>query len=93
VNESIEALVGAVDSVAESIAPSILDFPDGRWTVSESLQRIADAITPNIAGGPDKTGGHIESLTESVMGVTAGLCKIADAISDLASAVRERQAS
>lgn len=44
------------------------------------------AITPRgsgntfITGGNDATGGYVTSLTEAMMGVTAGLCKIADAI-------------
>ena len=52
--------------------------------------RIADAITPNIVGNKDASGGHVESLTEAVMGVTAGLCAIAEAIDGLAAAVRKR---
>lgn len=48
-------------------------------------------ITPvGIGIGHDETGGAVGSLTEAVIGVTAGLCRIADAIESLASAVRER---
>ena len=41
------------------------------------------------AGGQDEAGGHVQSLTESIMGVTAGLCLIAGAIDGLADAMRE----
>jgi len=55
-----------------------------------SASRIANAITPrDAAAGKDATGGTIASLTEAVMGVTAGMVRIADAIGDLAEAVRE----
>ena len=57
--------------------------------LSMAVRRLADAITPNIAGGTDAAGGHVSSLTEAVMGVTSGLCRIASAIEDLASAVSE----
>jgi hypothetical protein len=57
---------------------------------ADALQAIARAITANAVGGTDAAGGHVESLTEAVMGMTAGLIQIANAISDLAEAVRER---
>lgn len=53
-----------------------------------ALRRVAAAITPNICGGDDATGSHVESLTEAVMGVTGGLVRIAEAIDGLAAAVR-----
>ena len=51
------------------------------------------AITPRgsgnviCGGGHDAAGCYVTSLTESVMGVTAGLCKIAEAIEKLSEAV------
>lgn len=58
---------------------------------SAALRMVAHAITPrDAAPGHDATGGNVASLTEAVMGVTAGLCRIADAIEQLAEAVRER---
>lgn len=54
--------------------------------------KVADAITPrNAAAGKDANGGHVESLTEAVMGITAGLHRIANAISELAEAVRDKE--
>lgn len=54
-----------------------------------AFKRIGDAITANVVGSNDESGGHVTSLTEAVMGMTAGLCRIADSISELAEAVRE----
>lgn len=51
--------------------------------------KIGLAITASASPGEDATGGHVGSLTEAVMGTTAGLVRIADAISDLAGAIRE----
>jgi hypothetical protein len=39
------------------------------------------------AAGRDAGGGPVESLTESVMGITGGLHRIADAIDNLAEAL------
>lgn len=55
--------------------------------VAEAAIEIARAITPCAAPSHDETGGYVMSLTEAVMGVTAGLCRIADAIEALAAAV------
>ena len=61
--------------------------------VANGFTKLARAITPLSAmAGTDAAGGRVESLTEAVMGVTAGLVQIAEAISDLAEAVRERDA-
>ena len=58
--------------------------------VANSIDRLSNTIVPRgVLPGNDKTGGKVEILTESVMGVTAGLCRIADAINNLAEAVRE----
>ena len=58
--------------------------------LEQAIYCVANAITPNIIGSRDASGGHVESLTEAVMGVTAGLIRIAEAIDGLAEAVRER---
>lgn len=89
VGENIAAAIVSPDVDRDDYeAIDLVGAVDG---MAKSMKRIADAITPNICGGKDETGGHVESLTEAVMGVTAGLCKIAEAISELASAVREHK--
>lgn len=55
----------------------------------DAIKKLADAITPPAFPGTDAEGGHVESLTEAVMGITKALSSIADAIQELASAVRE----
>ncbi len=58
--------------------------------LSKTVGSVGKAITPTDAlAGHDATGGVITSLTEAVMGVTAGLVQIAQAINGLADAVRE----
>ena len=53
-----------------------------------AIGAIAEAITPRgVSPGADETGGHIASLTEATMGITAGLCQVADSIERLAEAV------
>jgi hypothetical protein len=56
--------------------------------LTRSVNRVAKSIADfNAAPGHDETGGTVDSLTEAVMGITAGLCRIADAIESLAQAV------
>jgi hypothetical protein len=70
---------------------------DASDSVEQAVDRLADqigcigeAITVRVAAdGTDEAGGNVGCLTEAVMGITAGLVKIANAISDLAEAVRE----
>lgn len=54
-----------------------------------SLRSISEAVTPCKAPNSDAAGVHVGSLTEAVMGVTAGLCQIADALNNVAEAIRE----
>ncbi len=65
---------------------NVVDALDG---VQRSLRRVADAIAPVAAPGKDTAGGHVECLTEACMGMTAGLCRIADSLADIAEAIRE----
>ncbi len=64
----------------------LTELTDG---INTAGRRIANAISADAAPGTDETGGTINSLTEAVMGVTAGLCRVASSISDLAEAVAE----
>ncbi len=65
-------------------------MPGNIEDVAEAITGLAHAITPCAVAGHDDAGGHVESLTEAVMGNTAGLMAIAEAIGDLATAFRER---
>ena len=57
--------------------------------LARTTARVAEAITAPAAPGHDATGGHVECLTEAVMGVTKGLEHIAEAIEGLSAAVAE----
>ena len=57
--------------------------------IAARMGRLASAITPAGAPGTDATGVSVGSLTEAVMGITAGLVRIAEAIDGLSEAVRE----
>jgi hypothetical protein len=58
--------------------------------LANATRYVANAITPPVAGSSDATGGHVESLTEAVMGMTKGLCMIAASIDSLAEAIKDR---
>ncbi|HTU22499.1 MAG TPA: hypothetical protein VMG10_30960 [Gemmataceae bacterium] len=60
-------------------------------TLSAKVNCISNAITSDAIPGRDETGGVVASLTEAVMGMTAGLVRIAESIDGLADAVRETQ--
>jgi hypothetical protein len=52
---------------------------------------VAHAITPrDAAAGRCPYGGHVQSATEAMMGITQGLQDIAVSIRDLADAIREQ---
>lgn len=58
--------------------------------ISDAIRALARAVTPPGAmGSTDAAGTYAESLTEAVMGVTAGLVKIADALEMIAEEMRE----
>lgn len=66
------------------------DIVDVVSRLADAARLIADSIKPlDACQGTDATGGTITSLTEATMGMTAGLCQIADSINNLADAVRE----
>jgi hypothetical protein len=68
------------------------DFLDAAKDVSFVIGELADCIKPReLLPMKDDSGGLVGSLTEAVMGVTGGLVKIADAINNLAEAVREHK--
>jgi hypothetical protein len=60
-----------------------------RDAVAQGLTSIAHAILPNAAAGHDAAGGTVDSLTEAVMGVTAGLVRVAEAINSVGSGLAE----
>lgn len=84
----------------ELISDAITDaFSNGDKNACDAIDRLADRIVDvanSIAPvgaipGQDAAGGHVTSLTESCMGITAGLMAIASAIETLADAIRSTQ--
>ena len=72
--------VNVFDSNLETA--NVVDVIDA---LARAVRLNASAITPLDTGpGTDSAGGTITSLTEAVMGVTAGLFEIASAIEHLA---------
>jgi hypothetical protein len=71
-------------------AAAVGDLVDIAEQLVFAVRGVRDAVTPVAAPGQDAAGGTVASLTEAVMGVTAGLCQIAEAIHALAGAVRSR---
>ncbi len=60
---------------------------------SDAIYRVARAITPLDASAmPTPNGGHVASLTESVIYAAENIGRMADALQDIAEAIRERKA-
>ena len=59
--------------------------------ITAAAARIGSAITAEATPGPDAAGGCIASLTEAVMGITAGLFRVAEALDGIAEAIRDGQ--
>lgn len=87
--ETVPDSIGKISAAIENAfsSPNVLDS-NHEWAnivdvvdrLASSTKRVADSITPNVLSSNDSSGCHVESLTEAVMGVTRGLCEIADAI-------------
>lgn len=74
--------------VSDEPVVNLVDVTSG---IAPAIARIAEAITPNVAGDHDASGGYVSSLTEAVMGATAGLQSIAAAIHHLAEAIESKE--
>lgn len=57
--------------------------------LASATRQVAQSITPNVAGCQGASGGHVESLTEAVLDASHSLKAIAEALSDVAAAIRE----
>lgn len=90
--QPIESLVNKIDEsfIAFDDNLDTVNVPKAIICLTEKFGQIALAITPTGLPGRDATGGSITSLTEAVMGITAGLVRVAESIESLAAAVSER---
>lgn len=84
----------------ESITSCFTDcFSNGNDNVIDAMdnvacyvEAVANALSPiGAIAGDDATGGRVNSVTEALMGCTAGLCRIASAIELLATVVQDMQ--
>lgn len=78
----------AIADIANSLTGTNTEetIADTFFDIGIALRMIGDAIYPAPdGGGTDAAGIEVNSLTEAVMGVTAGLFAIAEAINRLAS--------
>lgn len=71
---------------------------DNGDTLAETLdglrratRMIALAVSPDAAPGIDATGGTVASLAEAVMGITAGLCRVAEGLRAIAEAIEAQR--
>lgn len=82
--DAINRTLQSVNVLDSNLEPAnVVDVIDD---LALAVGRVAKAITSTAEPGTDATGGHVECLTEAVMGLTAGMCRIADAIDNLAQA-------
>jgi hypothetical protein len=59
--------------------------------IAVAIEHLADGITPlDALPGHDAAGGTVTSLTEAVVGLTAGMFKIAEAIERVAEALENK---
>lgn len=57
--------------------------------IQQASRTVARAITPlDAMGFEDAAGGYVSSLTEAVMGNTAALMAIAEALKSIAAEIR-----
>ncbi len=50
-------------------------------TTADAIDDLTQALSPTGGIAEDASGGHVTSLAEAVMGVTAGLFAVAEAVS------------
>lgn len=58
------------------------NIADVHLRMAHAMERISLALLPDATPSQDASGGTVVSLTEAIMGVTAGLFEIASAIRD-----------
>jgi hypothetical protein len=57
----------------------MVNIAKGLHRIANAVDRVAESICPFVsAGGQDAQGGHVQCLTEAVMGVTSALTSLTD---------------
>lgn len=71
------------------VASGVSDIAAAMENIDGAIRLLSHAVTADACGTEDETGGHVESLTEAVVGVTYGLMNIARALDRLADAAEK----
>ena len=88
-SEALRSVLSSENVADSNLEPAnVVDVIDN---LTYAVRGVGHAITACASPGNDESGGVITSLTEAVMGITSGLFKVAESISELASVVRERE--
>jgi len=61
--------------------------------IAEAVRYLARSVMPTAAPSHDAAGVYVTSLTEAVMGVTAGLVQIAHVLSEIRDMLSDREAN
>jgi len=88
-----DRVADCVAALADAVASHDSDTYSGSLAEATFAagRKVANSITPTgVGNGTDATGGTVGSLTEAVMGLTAAMVKIADAIDRVAGAIEDR---
>jgi hypothetical protein len=87
-----EGLYTIADAITEASNPEDTHLGYEVKQLTGAANMIADAILPlNSTGITDDAGVFVNSLTEAVMGVTAGLIRVASALEDIAAAIDRKE--
>ncbi len=73
-----EGAANIADAIRE-VASAVAELAENAEGIKNAIQSLSGAVTASAAGGHDAEGGYVTSLTESVMGVTKALSRIANA--------------
>ena len=84
VGRGLTSIANAIEALAEA-------SEEGQKGMANSIKTLAGAVyPPGVLAGRDASGGTVTSLSEAVMGINAGLEKVAAAIEYLAYVVRDQ---
>ena len=81
-----------MDHCDADLIASVVDRLEDKYCVFgnlAALARLSDSVSQHSAPGYDAAGGVVNCLTSATMGITAGLFKVAEAISDLSHSVSQ----
>ena len=82
-------MAGEIGKVEQMSDEQFFDADELAEAIQQASRTVARAITPlDAMGFEDAAGGYVSSLTEAVMGNTAALMAIAEALKSIAAEIR-----